>query len=42
MAFLDNLVLFKMVANEVVVPPPPTVQLNSGLRIRAKSAKPKP
>lgn len=41
-AFLDNLVLFKMVANEVVVPPPTTVQLNSALRIRSKSAKPKP
>jgi hypothetical protein len=42
LAFLDNLVLFKMVANEVVVPPPPTVQLNSALRIRAKSANRQP
>jgi hypothetical protein len=41
-AFLDNLVLFKMVANEVVVPPPPTVQLNSALRLRSKSAKRRP
>jgi hypothetical protein len=33
-AFLANLVLFKMEEEEVVVPPPPTTQLNSALRIR--------
>jgi hypothetical protein len=33
-AFLDNLVLFKMVEGEVVVPPPHTVRMNRLLRMR--------
>jgi hypothetical protein len=33
-AFLQNLVLFKMEDGQVVVPPPPTVQLNSTLTLR--------
>jgi hypothetical protein len=33
-AFLENLVLFKLEEEEVVVAPPPTVQLNSNLRRR--------
>ena len=37
-AFVDNLVLFKMEENEVVVPPPTTVQLNSTLRMRMPAA----
>jgi CxxC motif-containing protein (DUF1111 family) len=43
-AFIDNLVLFKMEENEVVVPPPPTVQLNPALtmRTRTRTAKPLP
>jgi hypothetical protein len=34
MAFLDNLVLFKMSEDEVVVPPPPTAQLAPSLQMR--------
>jgi hypothetical protein len=34
-AFLDNLVLFKMSEDEVVVPPPPTVALSPRLTMRA-------
>jgi hypothetical protein len=33
-AYLDNLVLFKIEEEGVVVPPPPTVQLNSSLRMK--------
>jgi hypothetical protein len=33
-AFLDNLVLFKMSADQVIVPPPPTVTLTSTLQLR--------
>ena len=32
--FLSNLVLFKMDEEGVVIPPPPTVQLNSALKLR--------
>ena len=35
-AFLNNLVLFKMEDGEVVIPPPPTVRLNSALRIASR------
>ena len=35
-AFLNNLVLFKMEDGEVVIPPPPTVTLNSQLRIASR------
>lgn len=41
-AFIDNLVLFKMEENEVVVPPPTTVQLSSTLRMRMPAARPRP
>jgi cytochrome c peroxidase len=33
MSFLNNLILFKMENGEVVIPPPPTVTLNSTLKI---------
>jgi di-heme oxidoreductase (putative peroxidase) len=35
-SFLNNLVLFKMEDGEVVIPPPPTVRLNSALRIASR------
>jgi len=35
-AFLNNLVLFKMENGEVVIPPPPTVKLNSALKIASR------
>jgi hypothetical protein len=38
-AFLDNLVLFKMSDNQVVVPPPSTVTLNSALTLRRSSRR---
>ena len=43
-AYLDNLVLFKMEDGEVVIPPPPTVRLNSRLRIaqRLRRVRPAP
>ena len=37
-AFLDNLVLFKMTGNEVIVPPPPATQLAAGLTMRRPRA----
>jgi len=36
-AFLENLALFKMSANQVVIPPPATVTLNSALRLKRSS-----
>lgn len=35
-AFLENLVLFKMEDGEVVIPPPPTVSLNPTLRTASR------
>ncbi len=38
-AFLNNQVLFKLVDNQVVVPPPPSVRLNPGLHFRRPGRK---
>jgi cytochrome c peroxidase len=42
LAFLNNLVLFKMEDGEVVIPPPPTVRLNSVLRIASRLKRVRP
>jgi cytochrome c peroxidase len=36
-AFLNNLVMFKMSGNQVVIPPPATVKLNSALTLKRSS-----
>ena len=41
-AFLSNLVLFKMEDGEVVIPPPPTVKLNSALPIASRLKRVRP